>query len=644
MLWKRTVVYLQDTPRRLQGSISLAQPHHIWRRCLRVFLHILTGLVAMAPNINASTLFHLVPLNQTARDALLHPDNCRFVSPIAIGDDRRQGELGLEIGFHVPSIPAGHVIARLGRNADLILRERPVSAVHIAFEIHPQTLVTLLSVQSKQSSTVKVTALTNQQHEVDGDCVIVYGQNYTIQIVSYYFELVWRNIGTVESLRALVLREYRNSLQRLQTVRSRHLPTDFSSELHTWHNTRLQKARRVFFREAEGEPRVLIGCGQFGDVYQAVDLESGNAIAVKVIKLECYPDVENARAALHREIKALVSLKHVRYPLCFYRSCRGRHLTAQQKNIIECLNTAKWDTPTPEIFMPLCPGTLRSLARASGRRSTDDGLCLQVLEQMLCALDHLAHRGMCHRDVKPENILYWPEKDKDNGIYHFQLADFGLVNHQKLATTRCGTGYYQAPELFPQYGDFPQSPKMDVWSLFATIIDVHRNFTFPPTNANNYDDVLRAIRAAVSHSPDLADMARENPTHRASAAQLLVAHFAGRGLTTPRATVPPISRPTQETESNIREARVVSTSVARPKAPLVPPLIEYRAHRRQMQKSDPECDPSKPPARQNNPRLPLQTIRPRYDRIVKQRDPSSQPSRRWLRSNKEGNQTEDRPL
>lgn len=267
----------------------------------------------MARNISASTLFHLVPLNQLARDALLHPDNDRFVSPSAIDNEGRPVKLGLEIGFHVPLIPTGRVITRLGRNADLILPERHVSAVHIAFQIHPETLVTLLSVRSKRSLPVIVAGLTGKPHRVDGDCVLLYGQNYKIKIVCYVFQLIWRNAGTVESLRALVTQQYRNSLQRLQFVRPRDLPTDVGSDLHTWHQTRLHTAKRVLFREAEGEPRTLIGGGQFGDVFRAVDLESGNAIAVKVVRLSRYPNVELARVALHREIKALEKLKHVRH-------------------------------------------------------------------------------------------------------------------------------------------------------------------------------------------------------------------------------------------------------------------------------------------------------------------------------------------
>lgn len=102
--------------------------------------------------------------------------------------------------------------------------------------------------------------------------------------------------------------------------------------------------------------------------------------------------------------------------------------------------------------MPLRPGNLSSLAKARDTLCDDDSLCMQVLEQMLCALDYLAHQRLCHRDVKPENILYWHVAQ---GVYGFQLADFGLVNHQRFATTFCGTGYYQAPELYSEYGRFP---------------------------------------------------------------------------------------------------------------------------------------------------------------------------------------------
>lgn len=152
------------------------------------------------------------------------------------------------------------------------------------------------------------------------------------------------------------------------------------------------------------------------------------------------------------------------------------------------------------------------------------------------ALDCLAHHGLCHRDVKPENILFYP---KEAGHYHFELADFGLVNVQRMAKTFCGTPLFQAPELFKETADSPQDHKLDIWSLFATLMAVHPSSHFPPPDTSTPALVFGAIRRAAARVPEWADMAREDPTYRPTAAQLLVKHFKGRGRTT-KGKVPPI--------------------------------------------------------------------------------------------------------
>jgi hypothetical protein len=216
-------------------------------------------------------------------------------------------------------------MARLGRNADLILQQRNVSAIHVSFELHPETRVVLLSVRAKRVSSVVVTPdgdLKEAEEEIEGDCVLGYGKTYEVKISGYRFRLIWRSRCST-TLRELASREYERVLEQQANVRSRYLPTEPDSEAHTWHNTRIHTARRILFREADGKPRERIGGGQFGTVYRAVDLESGNAFAVKVMMLRAYPDPEHARAAAHREVKALQRLKHV----CVDSSsflCQGR--------------------------------------------------------------------------------------------------------------------------------------------------------------------------------------------------------------------------------------------------------------------------------------------------------------------------------
>jgi len=261
--------------------------------------------------------------------------------------------------------------------------------------------------------------------------------------------------------------------------------------------------------------------------------------------------------------------------------------------------------------MPLRMGNLRSLARNKARSLEDNnGLCKAVLEQMLSALDYLACQGMCHRDVKPENILYWHNEDR----CHFELADFGLANHCHLAVTKCGSSYYEAPELYPEYGKFAQSPKMDVWSLFATVADIHPKFTFPPRAAKPYDDVLRALCAAVETEPSLSAMVRLNPAYRASAAQMLVALFDGRGLSTPERRVPPIvaEPPAQPASASVPASQVPPPLVPAPQVPApqvpasqvpafqarlpaptrAPPLVQYPRQPRRRERQGGGAEPS----------------------------------------------------
>ena len=96
--------------------------------------------------------------------------------------------------------------------------------------------------------------------------------------------------------------------------------------------------------------------------------------------------------------------------------------------------------------MPLRAGSLRNIAQSkkwTADIGTQNEFCPIILEQMLSALDYLDYHGYVHRDVKPENILYY---EKTGGAFHFQLADFGLANFTSAAQSRVGTWYYAALE------------------------------------------------------------------------------------------------------------------------------------------------------------------------------------------------------
>ena len=166
----------------------------------------------------------------------------------------------------------------------------------------------------------------------------------------------------------------------------------------------------------------------------------------------------------------------------------------------------------------------------------------EVFFQMLQALDYLAAHEIVHRDVKPANILYSVDSD---GKYTFQLGDFGLCNRSVIATSLVGSPLFMAPELLLQ--NEIQTPKVDVWSLYVTIIwmlDI-KGFRDKSQHFRSSQDVREAILGTTltSNVISINEMARVNPAERASAAQMLVKCFSGAGLTTPRHSILPIVVP-----------------------------------------------------------------------------------------------------
>ncbi|KIW93973.1 uncharacterized protein Z519_05288 [Cladophialophora bantiana CBS 173.52] len=107
------------------------------------------------------------------------------------------------------------------------------------------------------------------------------------------------------------------------------------------------------------------------------------------------------------------------------------------------------------------------------------------------ALGYLAYQGLFHRDVKPDNILYTPGNSNE---CIFQLADLGLANEQAWATTQADTPIFQAPEIW--YGGYNQRSKVDVWSLFVTLVAVTRSEAFVDEKLNVYGQILELVGKA----------------------------------------------------------------------------------------------------------------------------------------------------
>ncbi|KAK0667068.1 kinase-like domain-containing protein [Cercophora samala] len=214
-----------------------------------------------------------------------------------------------------------------------------------------------------------------------------------------------------------------------------------------------------------------LGGGSYGTVYSALDAETGKMIAVKR-----FHNLSGKRLAFAtREVDNL-----------------KKKALREHPHILRIIDSAGGGSKDNwgEILMPLKEGNLKDLCDAMTEQERWE-LSHVVLYQMLLALECLANNDVVHRDVKPDNILY--ERAQD-GSYIFCLGDFGLSNDPERAITAAGTEPFMAPEV---YNRQKQTTKIDIWSLFATIVWM-RNSQFMDVCARSGGADLHAWIISVS--------------------------------------------------------------------------------------------------------------------------------------------------
>ena len=169
-------------------------------------------------------------------------------------------------------------------------------------------------------------------------------------------------------------------------------------------------------RSRLGQYRIegLLSTGGFAEVYRAYDTVEGIRVALK-IPLRAHVSASTL-ATFRREVRTLAKLDH--------------------PNIMP-IKTAGL---IGDDFVIVTPLGLESLGDRIQRRMARTTAVLYI-EQLLEALAYAHRRKIGHMDLKPENLILFP----DNRL---RLADFGLarVLHRTVAASGSGTVGYVSPE------------------------------------------------------------------------------------------------------------------------------------------------------------------------------------------------------
>jgi len=164
----------------------------------------------------------------------------------------------------------------------------------------------------------------------------------------------------------------------------------------------------------------VIGHGGMSTVYLAEQLALDRKVALKVMLAEVLAD-EVSRARFENEARIIARLEH--------------------PNIVGIYEVGRTHDGLPFYSMPyLSHGHL-----AQRRLAGDQPRVAAILRSLLQALDYAHVRGVVHRDVKAENVLF---DDSDRPM----LADFGIAlrrgNNPRLTTAGLAVGStaYMPPE------------------------------------------------------------------------------------------------------------------------------------------------------------------------------------------------------
>lgn len=190
-----------------------------------------------------------------------------------------------------------------------------------------------------------------------------------------------------------------------------------------------------------------IGEGGMGIVWAAQDTRSGNAVALKVLRVT---DEESARVLQARLLREAHAARLIAHPA-----------------IVPVLDVVEHEG-YPVLVMDLLVGeTLRQVLLREQRLTP--GAAARLLLPIAEALAAAHQAGVVHRDLKPENILI-----EGGDAQQVRLLDFGVARFYEPPTssgdvpltgvgTLVGTLAYMAPEQALRPSECDQ--QVDVWAL-----------------------------------------------------------------------------------------------------------------------------------------------------------------------------------
>ncbi len=218
-----------------------------------------------------------------------------------------------------------------------------------------------------------------------------------------------------------------------------------------------------------------LALGGMAEIFLAVDDKTGRRVALKKILPHLATDPDFLDRFFH-EIRIQISLKH--------------------PNIVELVDCSPAPANAYIVMEYVDGGELHALRQETGRFPWE--IALFAVDEALNGLAAAHAKGVIHRDIKPQNIMW----TKDGGV---KIGDFGISHAEHLTRltmtgTVVGTPAHMSPE---QARGEPLDLRTDLFSMGTVLYELLCGYN--PFTADAIAVTLRRVAETEPELPSLLD-------------------------------------------------------------------------------------------------------------------------------------------
>jgi len=231
-----------------------------------------------------------------------------------------------------------------------------------------------------------------------------------------------------------------------------------------------------------------LGEGTYGVVYKARDVQTGETVALKKIRLDA--EEGGIPSTAMREISLLKQLQH--------------------PNIVRLYDVILTDQKLTLVFEFL-DQDLKKYIDSFGDSGLDAPTTKSFLWQLLKGINHCHENRVLHRDLKPQNLLI----NRDGEL---KLADFGLARSFGIPvrsyTHEVVTLWYRSPEVL--LGSRQYSTPIDLWSVGCIFAEIASGRPLFP-GSNEKDQLLKIFKVlgtpTIDDWPGMTELPQYQPNY-----------------------------------------------------------------------------------------------------------------------------------